>query len=237
MRVTLFAVLLFLLSSFTLVQAQRSTLDLVGGVDYAYRILQGPDSLQAVLDSRDAGESPRLTGRFGINYAIRLTPRTWLKTGLRYVEMGYRYHNDDLRFGIDPTTGSTTDPSGITDITIRYKYQFISVPLAVRHQFSDKKLSPYLELGVAPQWLRDAYTTFGTNISDPVRMDDDPNFDYTKFHVSGFLAAGLNYQLSAQWQGFIQPTLRYHFTGSTIDTPIEEHLYSIGLELGLRRML
>jgi hypothetical protein len=59
--------------------------------------------------------------------------------------------------------------------------------------------------------------------------------DYNKLTALIHWGFGVNYIINEKFQLFTQPTMRYQIISPT--SPIKEHLYSIGLELGARMSL
>ena len=115
-------------------------------------------------------------------------------------------------------------------------YWFIEIPVAARFEFSNKKFSPFIELGVSPSVYLTTRTKTVTDIGTDVTYQKGGTADYNNMHLVGFTSFGVNYSLNDKFQLFGQGIYRYHFT-KLVDAPISEHLYNYGLEVGVRRRL
>lgn len=228
---------LVLISPILLFAQTSSTIDIIGGIDYSFRILHysGNDlTSQAALNTRE-GEKGKINFRIGANYNLKLTERFWLKTGMRLASIGYKGRKKEgLRWGseYDPVTGTwTPDPSLPHEIQFIYNFWFIELPINGRLEFGTGKWIPFVEAGISPNvYLRTKtkqITEFGKSV----------NFDRTTgintLNLSTNISFGLNYLMNEKMILFFQPTFRYHLS-SLSDSPIKEHLYNFGLESGLR---
>lgn len=226
--------ILFLLSLPILAFSQRNTsIDFITGIDYSYRSLSG----NSIIEEIRSGETGKMNWRVGFNYNKRISEHLYIKAGLRFASVGYHGENRNLRFGNEQDGTGTwiPDPSLATELQVTYDYWFIEIPVVGRYEFNNRKISPFVEFGIAPSY----YLT--TRIHQVTNLEQETNFqrgfgnsDYNKIHVVGVLAIGLNYTPNENFQFFAQPTFRYHFS-TLVNTPLKEHLYNIGLELGARK--
>ncbi len=223
----------------------NTSLDLVGSIDFAYRNINlsdtpGPQT-SIVIDQRNSRESGRLNWRFGFNFNKKITGNLFFKSGLRLANIGYKSNQDSLRWGSQQVGGvfDPRIPSGAPSGTSQffYNYLFIEIPLAARFEFSQKKLAPFAEIGIAPSlYLKSRNKILVNGKSQNVDGSED-FYDYNKMHFVGIISFGGNYSINEQLQLFAQPTFRYHLTRLINDVPIKENLWTVGLELGFRKRL
>ncbi|WP_238749361.1 outer membrane beta-barrel protein [Neolewinella maritima] len=232
--------LLFLLPQLSIGQAS-SSVDLVLGLDYTYRSLRVgdvPDILKDFTVVRNREEAPQLQWRAGVNYNRRLGSRFHLRTGIRLANVGYRGQKfTDLRWGSEFSGNGqyVPDPSLPHESRSSYSYWFIEVPLVGRYAFSGRRFSPFVELGLAPSVYLTTRTRTVTDLDKFTEYQRDPSSEFNKVHIVGLITFGTNYTLTDRLQLYAQPTARYHLT-SLYDAPIQEQLFSVGLELGVRRL-
>lgn len=216
----------------------NSSFDLVGGAEYTFRLLQNTTDdpvMQIIIDQRERDEFGKLNFRGGFNYNRRLAGQLWLRTGLRWASAGYVYQDiDDLRWPseFDPNTGAyTPDPSLPHELRLTKEYWFLEVPLAGRLEMGQGKLKPFVELGVSPHIY---LTTRTRQVTDLETKQDFGADDVKPLNLAGIVSVGFQYQATKRTALFFQPIFRYHLT-PLADTPIREHLYNYGLELGVRK--
>jgi hypothetical protein len=219
----------------------NSSVDFIFGIESSYRTLKTSSDeaiVHTILQGRESRELSKLNWRLGFNYNKRLSSKFVLKSGLRLASVGYKDAKQiDLRWPseISPN-GYMKDPSLPHELQLVSDYLFVEIPLAARFEFNNKKVSPFLEMGVAPS----IYIT--TKIKQITDLDTKSTYqrggtsDYNNMHLVGFTAFGVNYLLNEKFQLFGQGIVRYHFT-KLYNAPIEEHLYSYGIEMGVRRRL
>jgi hypothetical protein len=244
--------LLLISSSFLLSAQSNSSVGFIGGIDYTYRHIGGADSQSAIFKEVRNSEKGNINWRFGVELNEIIKSTLVLKTGARLMSLGY--HKDinvnfgDLRWGLQhdgnggyyglSSGGDLSSGENSYDFTVSNNYWFIELPLVVRYEFSDKKFTPYAEAGVAP-----AYYLLDRNIvtSDGERevtttTPRESNSPVQRIQLEGILAFGFNYNIKESIQLFGQPTFRYHLT-KMWDTDLKEHLWSAGLEIGVRKLL
>lgn len=219
----------------------NSSIDFILGLENSYRSLKTASDEITILDLvafREEKEFHKLNWRIGINYNKRLTNNLLLKSGIRLASVGYKNEKQtDLRWPseIGPN-GYMFDPSLPHEIQFSYDYWFLEIPLCVRFEFSQKKISPFVEIGVSPSVYLFTRTKSDTDIGSEVTYRRGGTSDYNNMHIVGFGSIGANYEINEKIQLFGQALYRYHFT-SLVDAPIEENLYNYGVEIGIRRKL
>ena len=238
MKLKLFTLGFLLLPVFLFSQL-KSSFDVVAGLDYSFRILN-ENSETPVVPIRESNEKARIKARFGFNYNIQVNKKLFTKTGLRLASVGYlTKESSNLRWGSehDGMGGFINDPNLPDEVKLTKEYFFVEVPLAVRYQLSESKFSLFVEAGLSPN----IYLTTRTKQDlegEVTRVFSDNNvLGFTRLHIVGSASVGANYTLNDNWQIFGQPIARYHFTSLTRGNPVKENLYTLGLELGVRRFL
>jgi len=221
----------------------NSSIDLVAGLEYSYRSLSTSNTNQNVvytLESRNIRELAKPNWRAGFNYNRRQSNKFHLKTGIRLASVGHKDKKQTgLRYAHEFVAPGVwvPDPSLPHEVQFIRDYWFIEIPLVGRFEFSDRKIAPFLELGVAPSVY---ITTRGQTVTDlgtSVDFYDQVDaYDFNRFHLVGIFSVGVNFTVSEKIQLFGQPTFRYHLT-QLLDVPIEEHLFNYGIEIGVRRKL
>ena len=240
MKTLYIQLLLVIIPSLTFGQ-MNSSIDFIFGIESSFRTLKNTsddDIVQSIIKGRNERELNNINWRFGFNYNKRLSPKFVLKTGIRLASVGYKDAKKiDLRWPseIGPN-GYMFDPSLPHSLQLSRDYWFIEIPVAARFEFSNKKFSPFIELGVSPSVYLTTRTKTVTDIGTDVTYQKGGTADYNNMHLVGFTSFGVNYSLNEKFQLFGQGIYRYHFT-KLVDAPISEHLYNYGLEVGVRRRL
>ncbi len=230
----LFLVCLFLQSGKT--QENNNSIDLVFGVDFSNRNLklieEGNSRSMSIIDLREGLERPSINfGRIGFNFNQLVSKQFILKTGLRYAKIGYET-KEIMPIGINQwTTDNTLQQKWIR---FKYQYHFLELPLMLRYKIGSKKLSPFIEAGISANYF------IGTNTKSIDEFgkengDFDELTEYHKIKLVGLIALGMDYILNTKYDLFFQINSRYHFTETVkADTPINENLYELGIEIGGR---
>jgi len=231
MKTTLIATLVFMIPFLSFSQTKMS-IDLIGGMDYSHRSLSAPGEdrdLMLIIGFRDNNEIGNLGWRAGVNYNLSLTSKIFLRTGLRFANVGYQEKKRELRFG-------APEPGLPTEVQMTYNYLFTEIPIVIRYEINHKKLSPFVELGILSSIFMGARLRTKTNLGSDTESLKSDIYHFRRVHEVGFISFGLNYALNDNFQLFGQPAFRYHFTAIT-DSPVEERLYNFGIEVGVRRKL
>ena len=241
MKIKIITLCLFLMPLFLIGQS-KSSFDIIGGVDYAYRTLSSNNDTLSQIGTRNANEKGRVKARFGFNYNKKLKERLFFKTGVRLASVGYVVSDiDNLIFGSDLDilegsngTANSMDNGSFKSIEDNY---FIEIPLMLRHELSAKKFSLFVDVGLSPNIYLSTRVKQIFRGETTTQIIDSDTFDYSRLNLVGSLSLGMNYIMNDKWQFFAQSIGRYHFTPLISDAQIRENLYTIGLELGVRKML
>ena len=219
----------------------NSSIDLIAGFEYSYRSLNLSSDANLPIDIialRNSKETGKLNWRFGLNYNRRLSTNIFLKTGIRLASVGYKGEKlTDLRWPSEiGSSGYMLDPSLPHEMQLVYDFWFIEIPLAGRIEFSDKKLSPFIEVGVSPSYYLSSRTKSITDLETTTTSQRGGNSPYSNLHLVGVISLGTNYSINDKMQIFGQATYRRHMT-RLVDAPIQEYLFNYGMELGVRRLM
>lgn len=232
-------------SSFCLSAQSNSSVNIIAGVDYTYRHIRGTNPISETLKQTRNSEKGNVNWRFGLDYNHRLSSRFFLKTGVRLMSLGHHeeINFSNLRWGLqhDGNGGyNSTIPSGedFGDHKISNDYWFLELPLVVRYEFSNKKFTPYVEAGLAPAYflVHRRVSKLGTEREVTMSRAEDTEIPVQRIQLESIVAFGFNYNIKESIQLFGQPTFRYHLT-KMWTTDLKEHLWSAGLEVGVRKWL
>lgn len=239
MKLKIFPLLICLLPTISFAQFQ-SSIDFIGSVAYSYRNLTTTSTTPIVVEilkKREDTEVGKLNWRVGFNYNQQLFKRIHLKSGIRLASVGFKGEN---RTGLmwasehDGMGGFIPNPNLIHEMQHIPDFWFLELPIVGRFEFTDKQLTPFVELGISPTIYLTTRNQFITDINETINFQRAN--DFNQLQLVGSASFGLNYTLNEQLQLFGQPIFRYHLTKSR-DRPIEERLFSYGLEMGIRKKI
>lgn len=216
---------------FMLKAQSESSIDISFGVNNSFRTLNNTgdtEFINSIYELRQETEEKYVTLSFGIHYNKMITNNWHLRTGFRYTELGFEatvgnglmwpsQHNG--AGGFNPNLPSLEPQFG----GMSANYSFLDVPIFLRKTFINKTWSPFFEFGIVPSYL----------IQPSI---EEVGFNFNKFQLAGILSGGVNYTMKS-FQVFFQPAFRYHITNTVKNATIKEHLYSGGLEIGIRKLL
>lgn len=204
----------------------KSSIDILGGFSSTFRNIDGNGSNTEIV--RNDTEIKKGNFHLGFNYNQLLTKKLYLKTGIRYLSLGYQTKPRTLTFA-DMTT---------SDIYFTYDYLFIEVPINLRYEFLDQKtMVPFIELGFSPMYFFSNKQVTFQDGEDRVSMRRPITTDFNKLIFAFNANIGVNYFLSDGTCLYLQGLLRYNLTNLVTDVDFKELLYGIGVELGVRRAL
>lgn len=121
------------------------------------------------------------------------------------------------------------------ELGLTYSYYFLEIPIAIRYEMGEKQLKPFIETGISPSIYLFNQNDNDFNDSELIGLGNAPSSNFNIGHIVGQFSLGLNYEPSSKIAFFAQPIFRYHFT-PLVDAPIDEYIYNIGLELGIRKL-
>jgi hypothetical protein len=235
MQYTLKSLLLLNLFALNASAQSKYAVTAIGGLDYSYRVVRG----DSWLKSKMVPDEPGLGFRAGLDFSRTLNKRWGLKAGIRYLNTGFRskeWTNITVESGYDPVTGTfNPDPYSLDRLQFTYRYHYLEIPVGIRYQLGQKRLSCFLEAGaIANVYLSNKVSSSSELGSSHKEMDGDP---FHKVGLGCYLSFGVQYRLNSGLQLFLQPTGRYNISPLTKEGPLKYHLYSIGAEIGVRYLL
>ena len=103
----------FLFIPFITFSQINTSLDVVGGLEYSFRTLITNDNTGKFIASTRSNETGSINYRYGLNFNKRLSDKFLLRTGVRYVQGGFKSgKTTGLRWPSEfDGSGWTLDPS------------------------------------------------------------------------------------------------------------------------------
>lgn len=233
--------LFFCLPLFLMAQS-NSKIELLGSLDYTYR----HHSNSGIVQSVNSSEKGKLNYHFQFSYQQKLKERLWLKLGLGLASTGYKSKVSDFMFGSQHNGQGGFDPllsSGET-IQTKYTYQFLSIPIALRFDFSQKKLKPFVEIGLNTNYYLQSITSFFVS-GDKSDVRKERETQINQIQLAPTLGFGFSYEINEKLEIVAQPNFTYHLTQTYEESAdlslsnglVKEHQWSGGLAMGIRMRL
>ncbi len=221
-------ILLWILS-FPLFSQSNSTLSILVGRDLSSRVFYGND----LYGAKD-GDKKKSNYRFGLNYERKLADNIWLKTGVRYAEVGFVDFQDTLRWGVQHNgNGTAAQNSVLSESKRTIDYSFLEIPAMLRFEFAKGKWQPFFEMGIANNF----YIKTISKLLGPYEWTTETREkDVNKYQLSGVISVGVNFEVLKKCKLFLQPVYRHHIT-QVNDSSAEIHLRNVGVETGVRVLL
>jgi hypothetical protein len=164
------------------------------------------------------------------SYERKLTNFLVLKAGVEVARHGYKEAEiSDFLF--------PSDHNGMGGTIVRnerykrFNTSFI-VPLNVRFKYPSNKISPYIELGIAPGF--NFHSRFNTLIEEEMTWMN--NWKTGEILMFSNVAIGIDYQLNEKSILYLQPHFQYELSNGVFQG-VEEFYYSIGARVGTRFIL
>jgi hypothetical protein len=234
-------IIVLLIFIFPSILWSQSKLDFSGSLDYSYRNFGNSGIVQSVRSE----EIPKLNFHFDINYNQQLKQKFWLKIGLGFASMGHKTKNEEiLGGGIDGQGGF--DPFFPTGEFIQTKntYHFLAIPIALRYEFSQKRIKPFVEVGLTTKYYLQSIIRFFNN-GDRVDSTKERKNEINQIQIAPTLSFGFSYEINEKWEFVAQPNFTYHLTPTYKESAdlslsnglIKEHQWSGGLAMGIRMKL
>lgn len=219
----------------------NSSFDFVTGIDYSYRSLHSSDdnlNINHIIENRNSVEIGRLNWRIGFNYNRRISSKMILKLGIRFINNGYNKNKiTDIRWPSEVVNGIyVRDPSLPHEIQYTSNHWFLEIPLIFQYEINYKKLSPFFEFGMASLIHLKSNKRRITDI-ETTTIEWNSLEKFNKLQLGAVISIGINYTYNDNFQTFAQISGRYHFTSLLAEVPINENLYNLGLEIGIRKKI
>ena len=212
----------------------QSQLEFVGSLNVSGSAY-GWDGIAGNIRNSDKA---KLNHHFNISYNHALQEKLWLKIGLGFSSMGYKTEKIELIFGNQIDSMGNFDPNipgEFESAQFKYNYHFLEIPIALRYEFSQKKLKPFLELGISTQYyLQSVYKSFLDGQKRSKEKIREENISQIQFAPT--VAFGFSYAFNEKWELLVQPNFRYNLT-KKFNVTSYQHLWSGGLALGARMAL
>jgi hypothetical protein len=225
----------------------KNSFDVIVGVDRTFRnanIDEDSEFFEAAILNQALTsleqEQAKFNWRIGANYNKSLNENNYLKFGVRPSSVGYQsLDRSDLRFGsqhdgeggFDPDL----DPDALNDLSFSTDYLFMELPVSFGLIKIINKFSIYGEADLSPNIFLTSRIKQNTDGESSTRLLGNPSV--RRLHLSGILAAGVAYQANDNFSIFVQPSFRYHLTNLAKVGFVKEHLYSYGIEFGLKKLM
>lgn len=233
---------LFFCFPFFLFGQSNSKIELLSSLDFSYRQHTNSGIVQSIRSS----EIGKLNYHFDLNYHQKLKEKLWLKIGLQLASNGYKSKKTDFMFGNQHNGQGGFDPSLSSGESIQSKsnYQFLGIPIALRFDFSQKKLKPFVEFGITTRYyLQTTVSSFINGDQSSSTQEREEEINQIQFAPS--FSLGLSYEINEKLELVAQPNFTYHLTPiyeesadlSLSNGLVKEHLWSAGLAFGLRMNL
>ena len=197
--------------------------------DYGYRTLKsnGTASGNLVRNSRNDVEISKMGFTAGADLCINFNQLLGIETGLHYSNKGYQTKKQDLVFA-QPIPGQPIKVSFI------YRYNYLDIPLMACFSFGKTRLRIIAGAGLEINALINATQKneyeYPNGNTEKNKLSSTANFK--KFNISPMISCGISYAINGKMVFRAAPAYRYGLIKTT-DTPVGEHLWSAGLNIGL----
>lgn len=215
----------------------QSKIEILSSLDYSYRGFGNSGIVQSIRSS----EIGKLNYHFDINYNQQLKEKLWMKIGLGFSSAGYNTKNKEIIGGRDDQGGF--DPFLATGIFLQTKldYHFLRIPIALRYEFLQKKIKPFIEVGITTNYYLQSTVRFFKN-GDKIGSEKERREEINQIQFAPTLSFGLNYEINEKWEFVAQPNFTYHVTKNYKESAdlslsnglLREHLWSAGISFGIR---
>jgi hypothetical protein len=238
LRSTLILFCFFLLSA---IGYSQSSFDIsfAPGLGYFHGLNKdGAEKYDLILENSREGTRPSLNWRVGVHYNQQLSERWFLRSGLRWADLGYKTGEVDLRWPSQHNGQGGFDPQPGVEPTVleqHYHFQYLEIPLLVRFQFGENRWRFFVEAGAALQYL--AWATTVNRLEGERLVHQIENDSLRTFVGSIQTGLGLAYQPADRWQFFVQTNGHYQLPAQHIENPIQYRLWQVGGEFGARYLL
>ncbi len=204
--------------------------------DICYRTLanDGSSSIAtSIMNSRNEGESPKLSYSTGVSICFNLTNHWDVETGLQYSNKGFKRLISDLTFGdmIDPRYGFVyTQGSVPYEIILIDNFNYLDIPIRAIFSVGKGKVRFIASVGFTTNILISATSTTIRKYEseDKERSTQKQIHDYNTINISPTAGIGIDWQLSNKLNLRVEPTFRYGLL-KIIDTQITAYLWSGGV--------
>ena len=189
------------------------------------------DFIDGYVDAKNDVEQPRSGYTTTLFIAYTINKHFGLEAGLGYALRGWQIDLSKLTFGdaIEPRRGFiyTTNEGELR--AIRRDFRYLNLPLRATFSIGKGRTRCITSLGIEVNYLLKATSTL---VFDERSRTEVPG--YNTFNLSPTISAGVSRSLGERYELRLEPTFRYAFL-SMEDSPVNTHLWSLGLNVGFLR--
>lgn len=227
----LFVVLLPLIAASQI----NSSFDFILGSEKSYRFnptveyYSGHD-----YGARNRAEVKKPGWRIGMNYNRPIAVGTSMKLGFRFAHGGFRSPyliDDELQLAQNGIGGWFIRPPRTDSYQKSYNFYFLEIPVAVRYDVNWNYITPFIEAGIAPNFILHSDTREVTNVKTTISEMENLNI----VQIAAFISVGFSYEMKSGNAIFFQPIFRYHLTKLQRESEHVDHLFNRGFEIGFRK--
>jgi hypothetical protein len=187
---------------------------------------------------REETEEAKFGYELGLRANYRWNEHCSIDIGLEHSNRGYQTSKFDLSFGdiIDPRRGFGFDDAvaGAEAVRFIYHYEYLGLPIRFNYSVGQGRYRFVSSIGCTFEYLLGvrSSTLFDLENGEHVHQSATLHNDYEEFGIRPNLALGAQYQLGEGMSLRCMPTFNLGIS-PTLESSIEEHLFSAGVELGL----
>jgi len=232
--------ILFFFLPLLLIGQSRSSFDLMLGFDRSHRFNEELDRQtreNPAFYERSSNEQHIRGWRLGFNYSQLLFEDVKIKLGVRLMRGGFSsgeindFFTQEQQDGLD---GWIVEPPLTDRYEKIYNFYYLELPVGLRYEYEfTRKFQPYIEAGMGPAILIGSQVREVSNI----QIKKSQLEDLQTVQFVGYISPGFNRIINDVSMIFIQPIMRVHATTLQKDSVQKDHLYSVGIELGWRKIL
>lgn len=205
------------------------SVDFISSIDYTYV------NEEAIVSTLDYSLAPKINYRFGGNFNVKVYENIFIKSGIRFVQVGFVDKLDGIRWPSEiGANGYEPDPTLTKYIYNTIDQRQIEIPVIGRYETGEKKLSFFIEAGISPHIYLKTRSKKETNLTTETIFVDETDLGSKRLIMTFVLGAGVNYNLSEKFQIFLQPTMRF-YTSAKSRYLGPRDFRSVGIEFGIRR--
>ncbi len=196
---------------------------------YSFRTLNNNDgnsSSDIATDARNKNELAKFGYRTGVNFLFSCSGSVGFETGIILSSKGYKTKKLNLTF-------AQPDPSSPVTAQFNYSYQYIGIPLKARFMTGKNKLRFISSVGFTTNFLSSVKHNTKYEYADG-RTDNGKQSSTSglkKVDISPTISAGIDYKLNDKIYLIVEPMFEYGVI-KTRDTPVTEHLWDAGINIG-----
>lgn len=185
-------------------------------------------------DSHSGDSKLELGYRIGINLNYELVQNFYIKSGVRYANLGHYFlYAENLRWPSEISADGTLTPDPTLPHVFRYRreFGFIEMPIIFQYGKSNRKWNLFYEAGLSLYFNVGAKEIQNTDLSNEI---NNIPFEGRNPQISMNFSFGVNHHLGEHLSIFFQPIFRLHVTKINHSSLVKDYLMSVGLEMGFR---